>query len=809
MKIRWRPVIFILVLFVIILMVGKVLNHAEEGELFWSGLDYIHKYPYSYDVCFIGPSTAMMNNSNQELYQQYGIAGITIAAYSQPMYIAEYSLEELLNYQSPKAVLLDTASLFYSENLAEAWTQNNGKTLLKNYLHRIKTPAVKWKAFKDIHSYNKTIDIGNCYLEFEYIHENWKNIVNNIGKEDITNHMHGNQILMERIDDYTGQYDESDLKEATSIDENNEKCVARMIERCNEAGVDLILITEKIAFTKEEQDAVAELAEKYGVKYIDVNENIDDIGLQYHRDLQDPIHFNLSGAVKWTDFLGKYLSKYYEIADKRNNPAYERYEEQRNSFDKQKKYMEAATFREYLRTLSKLDLTENIIFISVYDEATKYLLDRDVELLRKLGLKTELMGQFRCSYAAIIDNDAVEEKFALDDVVVLNGENHNLKYRIISGGLTGGGNAGIILNGIDYIQKGRGFNFVIYNRISGQVTDSVYFDTHIQSNPHAEKNTTDLQMQRIEYPAGSFRAYLAKLADLDTREYAIFISVYDDAASGLDSTDQFLLKTIGLETNLKGQYRSSYVAVIHDSEVREKFAPENTVALNGMIGDLQYSVTSGGMSSGGYAGIELDGVDYIQKGRGFNIVVYDLKAKQVEESVYFDTYVSSNPMQGETIVKEFRKDTSEPEEGTFHSYLKALSNLNTEDHAILLSVYDEATTSLTDLEMGLLDELGLKTSLLGQYRCSYAAVIYHSNIEEKFALEDTVTINGNFDGRPYIVMSGGASSGGNASIKINGVEYIQKGRGFNFVIYNTKTGQVEESVYFDTYVNSNPVRQEN
>ena len=54
--------------------------------------------------------------------------------------------------------------------------------------------------------------------------------------------------------------------------------------------------------------------------------------------------------------------------------------------------------------------------------------------------------------------------------------------------------------------------------------------------------------------------------------------------------------------------------------------------------------------------------------------------------------------------------------------------------------------------------------------------------------------------------SGGLSSGGNASICLNGEEYIRKGRGFNFVIYDLQSGEVTDSVYFDTYAEKNPLR---
>ena len=110
------------------------------------------------------------------------------------------------------------------------------------------------------------------------------------------------------------------------------------------------------------------------------------------------------------------------------------------------------------------------------------------------------------------------------------------------------------------------------------------------------------------------------------------------------------MERLGLKTNLRGQYRCSYAAVLHDGEAREGFSLEKPVTLTGMVGGLPYKVTSGGLASGVKAGIELNGKEYIQGGRGLNVVVCNLETGEVEESVYFDTYGAVNPHK-ETLAK--------------------------------------------------------------------------------------------------------------------------------------------------------------
>lgn len=631
-----RLILFVFVLGILILVSAKILEAAETPS--WTEMENIYRFPNSYDVCFIGPSTVGTNISNHELYGKYGIAGISFTETLQPMYIARYVLEEILNYQSPKAVFYDVSPMFYPDDAIENWTCERKNYVLDEFLGGIKNPVIRWNALKEACRYNENIKPWD-YLRFQYTCKNWKKIVrgewdkNNIQEKEYTRF--GNIDISESGDIL-------DALANRTINKNAEKYLCEMVEICNDHNVELILLCEKV-FSESEHDAVAELAEKYGIEFIDINENIEKVGFSYQEDLFDTRHFNFSGAVKWSDFLGAYLSENYEITDKRTDPAYQRYEEQKDLFEKQKASLSAPVFREYLSALDNLDKSENIIFISVFNEASESLTSKDCECLKALGLKTDLTGQYQGSYAAVIYDSEVREAFAPADSVELKGNIGDLYYRVMSGGLLSGNNACIELNGTDYMQKGRGFNFVVYNLKTEEIKESVYFDTSGSANPHQMTIKEELQKQKAEFPEGTFRKYLVELAKLDTSQHGIFISVYDEATTSLENLDIVLLNALGLETDLKEQYRCSYAAVICGSQVKESFSLDNTVMIEGREGNLSYKVTSGGLASGGNASIQLNGTECIRKGRGFNFVIYNLKTREVEESVYFDTYANINP----------------------------------------------------------------------------------------------------------------------------------------------------------------------
>ena len=97
-------------------------------------------------------------------------------------------------------------------------------------------------------------------------------------------------------------------------------------------------------------------------------------------------------------------------------------------------------------------------------------------------------------------------------------------------------------------------------------------------------------------------------------------------------------RQLGIQTDLQGQYRNSFCAVVSPDGVQESLSSHGPVTLEGFIGEAQYSVASAGFDFGAYSSIAIDGVDYSKNLRGMNIVVYDNEQDAVISAVAFDTH---------------------------------------------------------------------------------------------------------------------------------------------------------------------------
>jgi len=97
-----------------------------------------------------------------------------------------------------------------------------------------------------------------------------------------------------------------------------------MIEECQQRGMDVMLVHLPYPSTEEDQmaaNAVYWIAEEYGVDYVDFVA-LDQV-VDYKTDCFDSFsHLNPSGARKVTDYLGRYITDWYDVADRRGDAAY-------------------------------------------------------------------------------------------------------------------------------------------------------------------------------------------------------------------------------------------------------------------------------------------------------------------------------------------------------------------------------------------------------------------------------------------------------------------------------------------------------
>lgn len=159
------------------------------------------------------------------------------------------------------------------------------------------------------------------------------------------------------------------------------------------------------------------------------------------------------------------------------------------------------------------------------------------------------------------------------------------------------------------------------------------------------------------------------------------------------------------------------------------------------------------------------------------------------------------------------------EEGEYHAVLQHVVFLNAnfesihsdinqyidwasslDDAVVFIGTADEATTNLSANTVEKMhDAWGLTSDLY--YRGSFLAVIDDGNVVFEQSVPDAaVSSSGTLsNGSSYSAVSAGYDYGCMCSVVIDDTEFSPNARGINFVVYNSKTGEIVDACAFDTY----------
>ena len=154
--------------------------------------------------------------------------------------------------------------------------------------------------------------------------------------------------------------------------------------------------------------------------------------------------------------------------------------------------------------------------------------------------------------------------------------------------------------------------------------------------------------------------------------------------------------------------------------------------------------------------------------------------------------------------KKTRETAKLSSERNFYNYIDCLAE-HKDDWNIFISVSEEYTYKMTEADYDFLQEkLGLQLIAKGEFSNSYMAVIERGSLLHEELSNRKIEQTMEVDGHTVRLVSSGWYYVPTVSIKIDGREYTQSGRGIHFVVYDNESELVIDNVRFDTYQESKP-----
>lgn len=266
------------------------------------------------DVLFLGDCEVYESFVPAILWEEYGISSYVRGSAQQLIWQSYYLLEEMLDYEEPKAVVFNVYAIKYGE------PQNNA-------YNRMTLDKMKWSASK-ISAIKASMTEDESFIEYIFPLLRFHSRITELTADDFK-YAFGSPIASD-----SGYLMQTEVRPMTTTRTGDDlfdytlpstafEYLDKMRELCEEKGTELILVKAptnhwKFWWHDEWDKQIVDYADAYGLDYINFIPLCEDIGIDWSCDTYDEgMHLNVYGAEKLTRYFGKMLSEKYDIADRR------------------------------------------------------------------------------------------------------------------------------------------------------------------------------------------------------------------------------------------------------------------------------------------------------------------------------------------------------------------------------------------------------------------------------------------------------------------------------------------------------------
>lgn len=268
------------------------------------------------DVMFFGSSHVINAIYPMELWKEYGITSYNCGGHGNALPTTYWVMENVLDKCSPKLIVIDILGVGGNNKIRPERKGVDQQHISFDWigLSRNKLSMADY-LFDDIETKMEFIFPISIY------HDRWSMI----GRTDFEipySLEKGAEYRSNRSapDDFQ-LIARSDMEKPDSL---GMEYLCKMIEECQSRGIEVLLVYIPYPANEEEQrwaNSVDLVAGQYGIRYL--NLLYENTGVDFFTDMHDGnSHLNPSGARKITDYLGKYISENYGIANWLQDPEY-------------------------------------------------------------------------------------------------------------------------------------------------------------------------------------------------------------------------------------------------------------------------------------------------------------------------------------------------------------------------------------------------------------------------------------------------------------------------------------------------------
>ncbi len=301
-------VILIFLLVILSLFFAPKSNTKSAGMINNRAYGIMGETENSIDVVFLGDSETYCAFVPLKIWEESGVTSYVCGTTKQKLCYSYEMLETAFENQTPKMVILETNAVFRAFDEEDVYS-NLMETVLPVFRYHDRWKSVKKSDFGLNPDYNET-QVGKGYLY---------NVTSNPGSA-------------------VGYMKEDSGKK--EINEINRLYVEKIKEYCEKNGAEFILMSSPSTknWNWKKHNSIQEMAAELGISYVDMNLMAEELEIDWNTDTRDKgDHLNYNGAVKVSEYLGKYFTEKGMFEDKRENSDYEQWNMDLKYFEENKK----------------------------------------------------------------------------------------------------------------------------------------------------------------------------------------------------------------------------------------------------------------------------------------------------------------------------------------------------------------------------------------------------------------------------------------------------------------------------------------
>ena len=468
---------FILLSLLILCFAMKLLRFKSPD-----GIDQMHAFyqnePNTVDVLFLGSSHMYSNINTGILWKDYGISAYDLGGAEQPFWNTYYYIKEALKTQRPKVLAVEIYSATIQKGHYQGiWTIENlfGMQFNQNFIE-----AAQESIQADWHS-----DYINRFARY---HSRYSRIT----KEDFV--YDSEMRTFKGFDPKFGTtaLETPNIEHVTELTAPNEKMadyMIQIIDLAKEEDIPILLLCAPYDITEESQkvfNCFYQYAEENGVPYLDLNKRYEELGIDFSKDFADWSHLNESGNQKYTEYLGEYLKANYDLVDHRGDERFASWDENAKLLDQELlgyRLTQITDLSEYISLINNKASGQAggdyCIMLSARNISDANIFPQDIlNRLSAMGMNAAMLTE---GGNVFIRNEVVEYShsgtnynwFCEDDSHDFFMEREYIESVEDEFGESKHDVSRIVVDGVDYFQGDALLNIVTFDRILGQVVDSV------------------------------------------------------------------------------------------------------------------------------------------------------------------------------------------------------------------------------------------------------------------------------------------------------------------------------------------------